>query len=382
MEEGLSGMSIFNNDIPISDELSEMFHTDNELQDGGEETIEETENTETTDEVDQTENKHTDDDQSDQESVVGEDESNEGEEDAKDDGANSSSNLYSSLAAVLSEKGIISLSEDSKISDAEALIEAVQKQVETAEYADLTADQKEYLSAIREGVPHEVISQQNQVKAQWDKITDEAIQGNEQLRQQLIVQDLKNKGYNDDRIQKHLKRITDLDEDYEEAVFARDSLKQLDENARLKAVETAKVEAKAVADNKAKRLQDIEDSIYKTDEIIKGVKISKSMKDKVYKSMTDVVGTDTDGNAVNALNKYSEENPVDYATKIYYMWELTNGFQDFSKLEKQSTSKAVKKLEKILKDNHSTISDSTSSFLNDPQSYSNVSDFDGHSLVD
>lgn len=372
--EDNSGMSIFNQDISMGDDPFGFTET--------EETTDEDQTTQDVVDEKDDENINNASDPEDQEEKVGGDESTEGDETKSEDNADTSSSaLYSSLAAVLSEQGIISLSDDSTIKNADGLVAAVKAQIEEAEYSDLTDNQREYLKALRDGVPAKVIEKQQQTAVQWDKMTDEVVEDNEQLRHQLIVQDLLSKGFTQARASKQLKLIVDAGEDLEEAKLSRESLKVMDLTKRTKAIDDAKAEALADNQRKTDDLKKIEDSIHNTDEIIKGVKISSSMRDKVYNNMVTAVGADDRGVAVNALTKYSIDNPTDYNTKLYYLWELTNGFQDFSKLEKQKATNAVKKLEKVLKTNPSTVHDSESSFMSDPESYSNITDFDGHTLA-
>jgi hypothetical protein len=45
------------------------------------------------------------------------------------------------------------------------------------------------------------------------------------------------------------------------------------------------------------------------------------------------------------------ENPVDFETKLNYLFYVTKGFTDFSKIQKSQKRKAVESLDKVLQGN-------------------------------
>ena len=110
-------------------------------------------------------------------------------------------------------------------------------------------------------------------------------------------------------------------------------------------------------------------SVYDTKELIKGQSINKVFQDKVYNSMTKIVSKSPDGNPENALMKQRREDPVDFDTKLYYVYELTKGFKDFSKFTASAKSSAIQDMERALQ-NNSINNSETPGFLQDNESYS------------
>jgi len=65
------------------------------------------------------------------------------------------------------------------------------------------------------------------------------------------------------------------------------------------------------------------------------------------------------------------ENPIDFDSKLYYLYEMTNGFKDLSKITNKSETKAISKLERDLR--KTKFEDSgTPSYLTDPNSYGGI----------
>ena len=114
---------------------------------------------------------------------------------------------------------------------------------------------------------------------------------------------------------------------------------------------------------------DLKNTIYKSKEIIEGLKIDKAVQDKVYQSITKVVGQSPSGIMENKLMRDRRQDPINFDTKLYYLYELTNGFKDFSKLISKSESKAVSKLEQTLRQTNFKGQGNTPTFLGDPNSY-------------
>jgi hypothetical protein len=92
--------------------------------------------------------------------------------------------------------------------------------------------------------------------------------------------------------------------------------------------------------------------------------------------MTTIVGTSPQGVSENALMRTRREDPVGFDTKLYYLYEITKGFSDFSKINKGGRSSAIKDLERAARANIN--SGSTPSFVQDKDSYD--SPLDGHVL--
>lgn len=321
------------------------------------------------DELNPLENKNLNEgDESNSEEVVEEEGQEEG--DSQDD----SPNIYSSFANVLVEQGLLpSLDlKETKVEDAEALVNAIKTESETAakEYIINKIGQDGY-EALEKGVTLEEYQSHNKTVDSLDKITDDSLVSDLELSKNIILQDYINQGIPENRALKILKKTIDLGEEaiIEDAKESLVSLKEMQGKYLQKLqVEREKEQAKELAaqeqiDN------DLKNAIYNSKEIIKDIKIDKVTQDKVYQSITKVVGQSPSGVMENQLMRDRRENPVDFDTKLYYLYELTNGFKDFSKLISKSESKAVNKLEQTLRQTNFKSQGGTPAFMEDANSY-------------
>ena len=63
------------------------------------------------------------------------------------------------------------------------------------------------------------------------------------------------------------------------------------------------------------------------------------------------------------------ENPIEFDTKLYALYELTKGFKDFSKFNSTIKSKVANDFETILRKNSKFEDSGTPSYLADSESY-------------
>ena len=61
-------------------------------------------------------------------------------------------------------------------------------------------------------------------------------------------------------------------------------------------------------------------------------------------------------------------NPIEFDTRMYYLYELTNGFRDLSNISKQVESKAIKKMEQAMRQTRFE-DNGLPNYMVDPNSY-------------
>ena len=300
-----------------------------------------------------------------------EDDQDEGNEDSDDDDSDtSSSNLYSSVAAVLYEQGLLpSLDIDNaKINTPEEFAEAFKAEMEIRS-KQLTED---YLS----GLDLENITRNKAEIKDLESIDEDYLKSNLEVAKQIIYEDYLNQGLTEAKAGRMLNRLVDLGEDaiLEDAQESISSLKEF--KARNIEAERANYESrqKEMELEQANREALIKKTVFDRKDLINGYTPSKALQDKVYKTMNDVVGKSPEGHFENKFMKERRESPVEFETKMYYFYELTNGFNDFSKISTKAKSSAVNDLEKIIKSG--AYKDAgTPSFMSDKNSYdSNLGD--------
>lgn len=308
---------------------------------------------------------------------TGGDSSQGGDSDDKgDDSSNDTSpNPYSSFATVLKEQGLLpSLDLDkNKITDEDSLTEAIatERDTQVKEYL-IEKIGEEGFDALEKGVTLAEYQQYQDNVNTLANITEDTIENNLELSKEIILEDYKSQGISEERAQRILSKAIDLGDDVviEDAKVALTSLKEQQAIKLEKVKEERALEQEKKEAEQDKIDNDLKNSIYKSDEIIEGVKLNKAMQERVYNSITKIVSQSPEGIAENKLMKERRENPIEFDKRMYYLYELTNGFKDFSSLVTKSKSRASSELEEALRKTSFTSNSETPSFVNDPNSYS------------
>jgi len=290
-----------------------------------------------------------------------EDDDNEGD-DQDDD---SSPNLYSSISDVLFEQGLLPSLESSKeIKTVDDFTNALKIEIENQTNLKVN----DYLS----NLDLEKIAISKKALIELDAIDEDYLKNNLEVAKDIILKDYINQGLSEDRARKMLRKTIDLGEDIllEDALESKESLKVFE--SKQTALELQRVEQEKI--NQAKEQEQINNEIkqfvFESKEVIKGIPNTKAISDKVFKTMTEVIAKNPiTGELENKFMNDRSKNPIVFDTKMYYLYELTNGFSDLTKIKTTVTSSATKNLEKALRkvkfeDNGQP------GYLTDPNSYS------------
>lgn len=281
-----------------------------------------------------------------------EDPSEDGNEgnDSDDEDKKISQNLYSSLAKVLYEEGVathLDLEKD-KIQSAEDLVAIIQREVNAREFSDLSDTQKQYLEALRSGVPEESVKESFQIDAMLDSITEDALVEDEDLRLDINKQYYIARGFDDAEATKYAKRSLDMGEDLEDARTNLEALRQLNSTRRNEQIRLAAEKRENYIKEGKETLSKLKESVNNIQDLIPEANLDPKTKDSLFRLITSPAG-EAQGQQVNAVFKYINENPVEANIKIAYLFQATDGFKDFTKLiTKKAKSKASKELETFL----------------------------------
>ena len=310
-------------------------------------------------------NNHVEDDSS--EEVDEEDVEEEGSE-----GSESSSNLYSSLAAFVHEQGLLpSLDIDLKeIKSADDFASVFNKELDIQAELRLN-DYLANLDLNKIGIAKKDIQD-------LSTINSDLLKNDIDLAKRIIYDDYLNQGLDEKKANRMLNRLIDLGDDaiLEDAEESLQSLKEFKAREIERETQSYKERLEADKIQQAKLDEQMKKTIYESKDLISGLKPNKALQDKVYKSINDIVGKSPDGTFENKFMKERRENPLEFEIRMYHFYELTNGFKDLSKISTTAKSSAVKDLEKIarqtkLKDNGTPL------WQQDSNTYSN---FSGHVL--
>ena len=295
------------------------------------------------------------------ENVDGSEDENNEDDDSSDE---NSPNLYSSIADVLFEQGIIpSLDSSQEIKSVDDFVDVFKKEI------GIQADRKleEYLNSL----DLEKIATSRKAQVELNSIDEDYLKDNLEVAKDIIYRDYLNQGLSEDRARKMLRKTVDLGEDIllEDALESVQSLKEFE----FKQEELEKVRYTQSLEEQRKQQEQLDSTIknyiYNSTEIVKGIPNTKALQEKVFKTMTEVVSKNPQtGELENKLMKDRSANPIEFDTKMYYLYELTNGFSDLSKISNTVNSKAVKKLETVLRKTKFE-DNGTPGYMQDPNSY-------------
>lgn len=265
--------------------------------------------------------------------------------DSNKDGSSPNSSFYYSIASALVEDGVLpDLDEEfvKGIKSPEDLAEAIDKQVE----ARLDETQKRINAALNADIEPDEIRQYEAVLGNLSKITEEAIKDEtekgENLRKQLIFQDLINRGFSKERAAREVKKSFDSGSDIEDAKDALESNRSYFKQQYDDLIKEGQEEAEAEKKRIKKEAQDLKKQMLEDKEIFEGVTMDKATRQKAYDNIAKPVYKTEGGEYLTAVQKYESENPVEFRKKLGVIFTLTNGFKDLDMLVKGKVKKEVK----------------------------------------
>lgn len=272
-------------------------------------------------------------------------------EDPQDSKEFPSSPIFTSLASALKDEGIFSSINEDKLKDiktADDFKEAFEEELKSARYLGLNQLQREALDAMDHGVPIEMFVKSKTNEQYYNSINEEDVENDENLKRQVIEAEFIQKGFSQEEAEESVDDIFDLGKEDDKAKKALQSLKRI-ESQRIEQIKEANKQ-KLIEDQERnkKEIEDLKNKVISSEEFIPGFPVSNTMKEKVFESMTKIVAQDNYGNPLNSMQVERSKDPYTFETKLHYLWNLSNGFKDFSKLVKKSKTTALKNLEEQL----------------------------------
>lgn len=321
---------------------------------------------------------------------VGSEEHQEGEDtnsEKKPGSSPNNNNFYSSIAKALKEDGVFPDLDDEtadNIKEAEDFAEAIEKQIQLR----LDEKQRRIDEALSAGVEGQVIKQYENTISYLESISEDALsaedENGENLRKQLIYQDLLNRGYSREEAQEELKDIFDSGNDLKKAKRALSSNKDFFKAGYKKLVDEAKEEVENEEKERKQQAAALKKSILEDKEVFGELQLDKATRQKVYENISKPVYKDKEtGELYTALQKYEMENKTEFLKNVGLIFTLTDGFKNLDALTKSKVKKEVKKglreLEHTL-NNTSRTSDGNLKFVSgvsdDPNSFIGKWDID------
>lgn len=260
--------------------------------------------------------------------------------------------LYSSIARALKEDGIFPDLEDKdlEVEDNEGFGQLFEKAVQ-AKVDERTNRVNELLN---NNVAPDVIRGYEQTISYLENIDDDSLEAEgdegEALRRYIIGNDLKNKGYSDEKIEKELKKSFDSGSDIEDAKDALNELKQFYNKGYKKVQDDAKKQRQEQEARNKKTAEDFRKMVIDNDVVLGDLSIDKNTRQKIYDSVTKPVYKDPDtGALLTAVQKFQKENPLEFLKQLGMWFVLTENGKNMTGFTKGKVKaekyKAIKDLQ-------------------------------------
>ena len=309
---------------------------------------------------------------------VGSGDNNEGTEDTDSKKDSTSPKFFSSIAKAFAEEGIFpDLDDDAieKVNSPEDFRELIEQRIKS----ELDERQKRIDEALNYGVEPSVIKQYENTIAYLDsidarKISDEGEQG-ETLRRNLIMQDLMNRGYSQERAAKAAEKSFRNGDDIEDAKEALAGNREYFKGQYDKLVKDAKQEQDAQAKAQKEQAEQLKNSILSDKKFFGELEVDKATRKKIFENIAKPTYKDEEtGTYLTPIQKYELENKTEFMKYLGLIFTLTDGFKNLDTLVKGKVRKEVKKgfreLENTL-NNTTRNSDGSLRFVSgvDPESF-------------
>jgi len=265
--------------------------------------------------------------------------SKEAEEDVEED-----VNVLKVFAELQRESGLIDFKDEDFEDSEEWVLNKVQETIDNkvVEYKDSLPDEVKYLLDNYEaGVSMHDLINLSANEQSYDNVSKEGLEENVNIQKMLVKDLLSRSGWSEERIAKKLSRYEDTGVLLEEAEDALDSLKEMQTVEKENLIVNQKKAQKQKAEAHTQWLGDLKEHISVKEEIIPGFELSVKDKEELYKGITKL-----DRNGKNEIMRARETDP-EFDLKIAYLATILKW--DFSAFERQSTTKATKKLSDAIK---------------------------------
>jgi hypothetical protein len=284
------------------------------------------------------------------------------------------------FARFLSEQGnLTSFNEEDFLKDLEdsdettALSNLWNKEVEKIREGlleDYEEDVKNYLDLVDSGVDPEIAKDTASSKKFFDSINKADLQDDdkEELRKDILRHKYRlTTRFDDKKIEKLIERTVSLGEDIEEAEEAVDELKQYYAERIVAEKKQAIAEQEKYKELQKNQLKELKEKIDKVEEVVPGIKLTPKVRQDIFEKITKPV-KEINGQPVNSIWAKRFEDPFKFDTIIATLDSMGIFDGKWDKLLKNTKTKTIDDLKKKL--------DSNTSFKTKPKASNLYSDLE------
>jgi len=269
-------------------------------------------------------------------------------------GDGSSPSIYSSIATALKNDGIFPEFSDDELS-AVTTPEAFGELFEKAISAKMDERMKRIDQALGNGVAPDTVKMYEQTLAYLGSITDDVIndesEQGENVRKQLIYNDLINRGYTQEKAVREVEKSFKSGSDIDDAKDALAALRGFYQNGYDKIQQDAKDRAENMRKARKQDEEKFRKMILEDDIVLGETKLDKRTRQSVFDAVSKPVYKDPDtGQLLTQVQKFQKENPLEFLKQIGMWFVLTDGGKNINGLVKQQAiaekNKGIKELER------------------------------------
>lgn len=246
---------------------------------------------------------------------------------------------YKVWAEILKERGIIDYKDDEFAEDDDFLVSKYEESVDkkAKEYLDeiVPDDLKEMFKKYQKGVPLDTLIKVQSESVRLDQIKIEDLEDNEDLQEKMVRQAQEILGLDKEEIDEKIEDLKDANLLFKESKASVKIIKKNLDNVEKDAERLKEIELEKKQTQKAQLINELKTKIYSTDEVIPGLKISASEKEKFFKGITEV-GKD----GMTELLRKATKDP-DWELKSAYFLLMMDGKLD--KITADNKNKVAKK---------------------------------------
>lgn len=227
----------------------------------------------------------------------------------------------------------------------EALADAMRKEVEFANANFINSFPEELVDlvkAVASGVPFDKLKDNKVAELNYSTITQDSLSEDVSLQKRLVSESLAAKGFNEKKIAKMLNTFEDTDSLEEEANDALVELKEFHKKQQEQIKLQYAEQQKQLEARHQQTIRTINDTVKGTEEIVPGMKLNDSVKNRLIQNMTQIVGQSQDGTPLNFVMQTRAKNPLKFDMAVTYLADITNGFEDWSKIKTTAKTAATK----------------------------------------
>lgn len=285
-----------------------------------------------------------------------ENEIDETEDDAvtqKSDGS-SPKKFYSSIASALKDDGIFPDFTDEELNAVESP-EDFAELFEKALSARMDERMKRIDSALGNGADPSQVKMYEQTLSYLSSITEEAISDEsdegENLRKQLIYNDLINRGYSQEKAAREIEKSFKSGSDIDDAKDALSALNNFYQNGYAQLQKDAKAKAEAAREEQKQNAEKFRKMVLDDEISIGDSKLDKKTRQRVFDAVSKPVYKDPDtGQLLTQVQKFQKENPLEFLKQLGMWFVLTDGGKSASGLVKEQLraekNKGIRELER------------------------------------